>query len=260
MLEFGLDEYRILEFKLDDYRIISPRAYYQFLAETFILDVYRAGELLRENDLVLDLGATMGDFSVFASKKVGNNGKVIAIEPDPDSYEILKKNIERNNCQNIVAVNVGIGSAPEEKDITFITCGISRTYRCKLNSLENILEELDIRDKINFIKMDIEGFEAEVVFKSLKTIKEANVISVEFHGTKQKLDELLIPNGFSYRPITMRYVYKNLLKHLLLHPITFSKAAVYMIDEIPTILGSIFTGFDMTKSDYLLTGSYVRGR
>jgi FkbM family methyltransferase len=251
-----LDEYRILEFKLDDYRIISPRAYYQFLAETFILDVYRTGELLRENDLVLDLGATMGDFSVFASKKVGNNGKVIAIEPDPYSYEILKKNIERNNCQNIVAVNLGIGSAPEEKDITFF----SRTYRCKLNSLENILEELDIRDKINFIKMDIEGFEAEVVFKSLKTIKEANVISVEFHGTKQKLDELLLPNGFSYRPITMRYVYKNLLKHLLLHPITFSKAAVYMIDEIPTILGSIFTGFDMTKSDYLLTGSYVRGR
>jgi FkbM family methyltransferase len=245
-----------LEFKLDDYSIISPRDYYQFLVETFILDVYRTADLLKENDLVIDLGATIGDFSILAAKKVGREGKVIAIEPDFYTYEILKSNIQKNNCQNIIPLNLGIGSEPGETEITFE----GRTYTCKLNTLENILRDLNITDKINFIKMDIEGMEAEVVSKNIQAFKEVNVISLEFHGTKQKLDKLLLPNGFSFRPITMGYVYKNLLKHLFLHPVIFSKSLKYMIDDIPQVLRTIFTGFEMVRSDYLLTGSYVKGR
>jgi FkbM family methyltransferase len=245
-----------IEFKLDDYRIISPRVYYQFLAETFLLDVYRTVDLLRENDLVLDLGATIGEFSVLASKKVRKEGKVIAIEPDIYSYEVLKSNIQRNNCQNIIPLNVGIGTEPGEKEISFW----GRSYRFKVNTLENILRELNITKKINFVKMDIEGIEAEVVSKNIQIFKDVNVISLEFHGTKQKLDELLLPNGFSFRPVTMRYVYKNLLRHLFLHPITFSKSLKYMIDDIPQVLRTMFTGFDMARSEYLLTGSYVKGR
>jgi hypothetical protein len=245
-----------LEFKFDGYRIMSPRNYFQFLAETFILDVYRTTELLRKNDLVLDLGATIGDFSVLASKKVGREGKVIAIEPNTEDYKLLKLNIKNNNCPNVVPINIGIGSEPGEKEISFW----GRKFRCKLDTLENILRESNITDKINFIKMDIEGFEAEVVSENIQTFNEVDVISLEFHGTKQRLDELLLPKGFSFKPITMRYVYRKLLKHLLLHPIGFSRSFRYVINDIPRVFRTMFTGFDMARSDYLLTGSYVKDR
>jgi FkbM family methyltransferase len=246
----------IKKFEFDNCSIICPRIYYQFLSENFILDVYRSHEFLRENDLVLDLGASVGDFSVIASKKVGQKGKVIAIEPDAEIYEILRMNIRRNNCQNVIALNLGVGSEVGEKEITFW----GRTYRFKVNTLENILHDLGINEKINFIKMDIEGFEADVVCKSIKTIKEANVISVEFHGTKQKLDDLLLPNGFFFMPITMKYIYKKLIKHLLRHPYNFYKAFLYTIKDKPQVLRSSITGYAMAKSDCLLIGSYIRDR
>jgi FkbM family methyltransferase len=61
------------------------------------LDTYRA-DLLKKDDTVIDLGAGIGDFSVLASRKVGPNGKVIALEPNAEDYEMLKMNIERNGC------------------------------------------------------------------------------------------------------------------------------------------------------------------
>jgi len=246
-----------LEYTLGNYRIICPKGYYyQDVNENYILDVYRTDELLKENDLVLDLGASIGDFSILSSKKIGKKGQVIAIEPDIESYGILKLNIEINSCQNIIPFNVGVGSEPGEKEITFR----GRKYRFKVCTLENILNELYINRRINFIKMDIEGFEAEVVTKSLQTIKEANVISVEIHGTKEKLDRALLPNGFFFRPVTMNYIYKKLVKHLFLHPSNFCKAINYTIKDKPQLLLNSITGFDITKNEDILIGSYIKDR
>ena len=84
----------MLEFKYDDFRITCPANYYIFLKEVFLLDIYRAN-LIKQNSIVLDLGADYGDFSIVASKKVGKNGKVIALEPNPDDFELLKENIKK---------------------------------------------------------------------------------------------------------------------------------------------------------------------
>ena len=53
-------------------------------------------ELLYGNT-VLDLGANIGYYAVMAAKKIGNEGKIYAIEPDPRNIELLKKNISINN-------------------------------------------------------------------------------------------------------------------------------------------------------------------
>jgi SAM-dependent methyltransferase len=244
-----------LEYRLGSYRIICPRGYYLHdVYENYILDVYRTNDLLNEGDLVLDLGAGIGDFSVLASKKVGNRGQVIAVEPDVESYEILKSNIGRNRCQNVIPMNIGVGSESGEKEITFR----GRKYRFNVSTLENIIEELHISRKINFIKMDIEGCEAEVVNKSLEMIKESNVISVESHGTKDKLDKVLLPNGFSFRPVTMNYIYKKLIKHLFIHPFNFYKALKYEINDNPKVLRGTVTGFNIAKEEYFVIGSYVK--
>jgi FkbM family methyltransferase len=241
-------------FKFGTYNILYPEPYFHFLKEVFILDVYRTN-LLQENDLVLDLGASTGDFCILASKKVGKNGKVVAIEPHIESYELLKMNIQRNNCKNIIPVNLGVGCEKLEKEITFW----NRSCMCKINTLENILDGLRLNKKINFIKMDIEGIEADIIHRSIETIKEANVISLEFHGTKEKVDEALIHHGFSFEPITMRYIYKKIVKNFFLHPIALYEVYVDTITKNPNSMRKAITGFDMTK-DHLLVGSYIKDR
>ncbi len=131
------------------------------LTEVLLLDTYRA-DLLKKDDTVVDLGADIGDFSVLASRKVGPNGKVIALEPHAEDYEMLKMNVERNGCVNVIALNIGVAE-PGEKEISFW----GRKYSFMTDTLENLLARKEIK-KIDFVKMDIEGFELEVIKKQLQ--------------------------------------------------------------------------------------------
>ena len=199
-------------FKYGRLDLISPNIYYPHLKEIFIFDIYRTN-LLRQNDIALDLGASTGEFSVLASKKVGKTGKVIAIEPNIQDHEILKENIRRNNCQNIIPINIGVGNELKESETTYY----GRTFRFRVDTLEHILSELKLEQDISFIKMDIEGFEREVISNSLEIIKKARVISIEIHGkdTKEEIDSLLSQYGFVFKPITMKHIYQNAVKNLL---------------------------------------------
>jgi FkbM family methyltransferase len=244
----------LINYRYGDYDMICPKSYYQFMNEVFILDVYRTS-FLKKGDLVLDLGAATGDFCILASKKVGEYGKVVAVEPNIDDFNLLKANIDRNRCKNITPVNLAVGSKDEEKEMIFW----GRKFHCRFKTLEGMMEEYNIRDKPHFIKMDIEGEETEVVRKSLSIVLHARVISLEFHGTKEKMDDLLLTNGFLFKPITMNYVYKKLLVNSILHPAALYNSVLSFMKENRFKLRKLVTGFDMTKDD-LLTGSYVKYR
>lgn len=138
-------------------------------------------------------------------------------------------------------MNLGVADNPSEKELT-IEFRSAKTFASKVDTLENILSELNVKDKISFIKMDIEGFEAEVVRESLAIMKEADIISIELHGTKQKIDEALLPYGFLFEPISMWYIYKKIVKCLFLHPANFYKAYVDAITKNPSVAYRAITG------------------
>jgi FkbM family methyltransferase len=244
------------KFEYDKYDVIFPRTYFQFLKEVFVLDVYRAG-LIRRNDVVLDMGACTGDFCIVASKKVGAKGSVIALEPDPDNYELLKFNIQRNKCQNVMPLNIGVGK--EDNQDTEITAPFDKPSRGKLSTLETILEKAGMSKKLDFIKMDIEGAEVDVITKSINTIKQAEVVSLEFHDTKGRIDHLLLQHDFYFKPITMSYIYKRIIKNLLFHPLTLWNVYTDSVLSNPRIIQKAISGFDMTKQR-LLVGSYIKGK
>jgi FkbM family methyltransferase len=246
----------LMSFKYDEYNVIYPRSYFQFLKEVFVLDVYRSN-LIKKDDIVLDLGASSGDFCIIASRKVGPNGLVIALEPDSDNYELLKFNVKKNKCQNVIAVNIGVGREDDqEKEII---APFDKPSRGKISTLGTILKKIGIDKTINFIKMDIEGAEADVIHTSIDTFKNADVISLEFHGTRSRIDELLLNHGFFFKPITMSYIYKRIFKNLLLHPLTLFNIYMDTIVSNSHIINKAITGFDMTK-DQLLAGSYIKGK
>ena len=70
-----------------------------------------------EKVTIVDIGAHKGYFSIFASKNTDISSKIISIEPIKENFDIMKKNIENNNINNIITVNTAIYS--ENSEITF---------------------------------------------------------------------------------------------------------------------------------------------
>jgi len=147
---------------------------------------------IKIGDVVLDIGANIGYDTVLFAEKTGKTGKVIAIEPDPINFEILQKNIKENGLKNVVAVQAAVGNENKKMKIfeSKTNYGDHRLWEeTPLNQnplpdkpefplkegdksrksvevfcrrLDDLLKELDYQ-KIDFIKMDVQGFEPLVI-------------------------------------------------------------------------------------------------
>jgi FkbM family methyltransferase len=64
----------------------------------------------KEGDIVIDIGAHIGLYTIISSKRVGANGKVVAIEADPSNFEMLNSNIKLNQLTNVIPLNYAVHS------------------------------------------------------------------------------------------------------------------------------------------------------
>jgi hypothetical protein len=65
----------------------------------------------RSNDVVIDVGANIGYFTIYASRKVGKDGLVIALEPMDEAYNCLMKNIMLNHLNNVKPFKLALWSS-----------------------------------------------------------------------------------------------------------------------------------------------------
>ncbi|MFC1893697.1 FkbM family methyltransferase [Chloroflexota bacterium] len=158
----NLDDETILRNTFETY-IINPR-WNEVTTEKF-------KAVVKEGDVVLDLGANIGYYSLLAARLTGHRGRVYSFEPEPRNYDLLLKNIEINNYQNIIPNQKAVSdrSGSIKLSISSIDSG-AHTIRPTENT-NNFKETIDIEmvsldeyfkgreDVINVIKMDIEGFE-----------------------------------------------------------------------------------------------------
>ena len=125
-------------------------------------------------NIILDLGANIGYYSIMEAKKMKGLGKIYAVEPDPRNIEFLKKNIELNGITNIFDFQQGAISNKEGKAKFTLSSktNLSSLGRKELNShsvdvqLFDFGTYLEDKDRIDLVRMDIEGHELEV-FDSL---------------------------------------------------------------------------------------------
>ena len=75
--------------------LLSKGAYEPFETELFKKN-------LEKGEVVLDIGAHIGYYTLIAAKIVGNEGKVFAFEPAPDNYALLEKNVNANGYKNVI--------------------------------------------------------------------------------------------------------------------------------------------------------------
>ncbi len=127
---------------------------------------------LRAGDTFLDAGAHLGFFSLDAAKRVGRQGKVLAIEAHPVTHARLKENFATNQLPQCLAVHQGLSDAPGELPLTlesgnsgansFLIDRSDRSIIVKCDTLLHVLLQNGIQS-IQAAKFDLEGFEFRVL-------------------------------------------------------------------------------------------------
>jgi len=119
---------------------------------------------------VVDIGANIGYYTLQAASLVGESGEVIAIEPVPENVSLLRMNVKANGYQNVRILEAAIGSddgtaqlylAAESNWSSLIRRHANQSHiDVRLWKLDTLLAE---EERVDYIKMDIEGSEAEVI-------------------------------------------------------------------------------------------------
>jgi FkbM family methyltransferase len=176
-----------------------------------------------QNDMTfIDVGANQGEFSLYASSRL-SKGQVYSFEPVSAQFNMLSKNIELNNIQNIKAFNFGLSDAEGELPVFTSSSSTDLGNNEGLSSLfssndRDVFEEKvklevfddlfsDKIDRIDFIKIDVEGAELFVLKGMKETLKKFTpTILIELsednfknagYTTKDVLDFL---NIYNYKP------------------------------------------------------------
>ncbi len=168
---------------------------------------------IKENDTVVDIGAHIGIFSIFAAK-FAKNGRVFSFEPVPENFALLCDNIEINKIKNIIPIHQAVSDKNDQENIfldednhgvhSFFNVNTQsqpKKILVEAVSLGSFIKDSNIA-KIDFLKIDCEGAEYKILFNCSKEILDIiDKISMEYHDIdgKNNVNDLIIfleNNGF----------------------------------------------------------------
>jgi len=171
---------------------------------------------INKGDIIIDIGANIGYYTLIFAGLVGENGKVFAFEPDPDNFALLNKNVKENKFENVVLINKAVSdkngktklylSENNKGDHRIYDSGENRrSIMVDVVCLDDFLK--DYKDKINFVKMDIQGAEGNALKGMAGIIKNNKKIKIltefwpmglnNFYFDSRKFLGLLEDCGFS---------------------------------------------------------------
>ncbi len=139
----------------------------------------------KNGSVILDCGAHVGNCAILFSRIAGPRGKVICLEPFEKSYHELVKRIAKLKLGNVIAVNKGLWHTSKKLSLDIfnntLACRLSTnkhkntavqdTIQIECITIDDLVQHLNL-DKIDLIKMDIEGAEIEALQGAGKTLTE----------------------------------------------------------------------------------------
>ena len=152
---------------------------------------------LQPSDNFVDVGASIGLMSLVASK-TSPKGTILSFEPQKERFEILVRNTELNSTKNIQLFNNGLGKTEEQlqlhtdvfsPSLVDIENSKGKSELIDILVLDKLVESRKI-GTIGFLKIDVEGFELNVLkgAKHILSKKDAPIICVEYVKRLQKLN------------------------------------------------------------------------
>jgi len=145
--------------------------------------------ILQPRWAVVDIGANIGYYALMEAKKCK---EVYAIEPGPDCYQALRANVVLNNYHNVTTHRLAIGD--RERVARLSLSDFSEWHKIALDSKGGIEVQMTTLDsflkgkKVDLVRMDVEGYEFNILKGMQKTIEKSNpILLVETH--KKLLEE-----------------------------------------------------------------------
>ena len=224
--------------------IIYPLSYYNFIRSDFIIFKTRSKKIIKlrkhstdlmalthvwlieeykkenfeikQNDVVIDVGAHIGLFTIYASQFC-TNGKIYSFEPVTENYQLLLDNIKLNNLNYVTSFNQAISNSNDSIELFLnndesghsMFSKSSKSVKIDSISLQTFFDENQI-NHCNFLKLDCEGAEYEIIEKlPLKYFKMIEKMVIEYHmfdlhpELLEKLKNKLLKNNFKFEMKTL---------------------------------------------------------
>jgi FkbM family methyltransferase len=189
-----------------------------------ILTIYTASQdyekhlhpyLNLNSGVFIDVGAHIGKYSVMLGKKPGI--KIISIEPEKNNFSMLEKNIALNNIRSVTTINKGVYSTSgiipfyvnDKGDGTHSALKQSDNNKpifIEVDTLDNLINDLNLQDEINLIKIDSEGTEKEILKGATQILEKCHPLLVVeiWKGNEQNLNEIIsFLKSYSYSIIQL---------------------------------------------------------
>lgn len=130
-------------------------------------------KIIKQGDICWDIGANIGFYTCLFASRVEDTGSVGAFEPAARTCDYLHKNVSLNQFLNVTVVNKGLGDEVEQRHLYYSEAALAEgtaslkyangrtaSERVILDTIDNLIRELPIP---NFIKIDVEGYQLEVL-------------------------------------------------------------------------------------------------
>ena len=183
--------------------------------EPYMVDLFRT--LINPDDVIADIGANIGLTAILFSSLAR---KVFAFEPSPSTYRILTNNLDLAAARNVEPINIGLGDKAESLTITFANNNRSGGYvsqkirpdtghvteKIQVDTLDNLFASGGFSP--NFLKIDVEGFELNVIKGGGRILREnkPTVVMEMNHFCLDVLQRVTIPDFLDF----MRSVFPHL--------------------------------------------------
>lgn len=189
---------------------------YQVHGATWFKDeLQRLQHWLPKDGVVVDVGANLGFMALLFSGGVGSGGKVFAFEPSPFVYPKLVEVIEKNALRNVQCFNLGCGSVKGSETLVVPRSSgnasikrdevgaqdIQREFRIEIDTLDSVL--LPLADRVDFLKIDTEGFEDRVLAGGDQLISRFRPViyielSQQFLDSSRRAIAWLVARGYTF--------------------------------------------------------------
>lgn len=173
--------------------------------------------ILEKNDIMIDVGAHIGTYTIPIASQIGKSGKVLAFEPNPKNSMVLRKNIELNNLNNIIMFENAVSNKNEISSLTLsddpmlsmiIDNGKGEDIKIECVTLDSVYEKLKL-EKVDWLKIDAEGSEIKVMEGAKKILEQFHpkiIIEVRKEN-ENKVKELLKHNGYKIKYLGGEYFF-----------------------------------------------------
>ena len=221
MIDFLPDFLPERPYKFNGIKAIPRRGTYDF----YMLFIPREENVkahfkMYSDETFVDVGAGVGSYTLMIAEECKSKAvKVIAIEAHPDNYKALRRNIECNSFENVKTINKAVSDSTgnmtlyKQSDIHRARSG---QYTCNLKVLDvaalhtitsevecDTLDNILTNDKVDVMKLDIEGAEVLALNGATNTLKQLRKIIVEVHNDNfEKIRQILKMHEFRLEFIT----------------------------------------------------------